>query len=168
MAKVKGRGSTCFIGFSATEMQELIALTRKAGLRPTQPNDHFVNYAVKSGDAINDLLSPLPPMADIMTREEFLALLDDPEFIASIPSRANYMKVCFTGFGKAEKTELESIAQKAGMQCIGKMSPVVGFLVTGPNAGPAKIKKAEECDTKIITKDEFLDMVSEVVQSASQ
>lgn len=162
MAKVKGRGSTCFIGFDETETAELVAAVRKAGLRPTQPNDYFINYAVKGENATPQQLAALPPMAEVMTREEFSGLLADPEFIASIPSRANYMKICFTGFSKAAKAELEALAGKAGMTVLQSVSPVLGFLVTGPNAGPAKLKKAESFDTKIISREEFMSMVDEV------
>lgn len=35
----------------------------------------------------------------------------------------------------------------------------LSFLVSGPNAGPAKLKKAEAAGVKVLTEDEWLELI---------
>ena len=53
-------------------------------------------------------------------------------------------EVCFTGFKKSEKDELIDLAKGNNMFLRTTVTKNLGLLVCGPNAGPAKIKMANE------------------------
>ena len=53
-------------------------------------------------------------------------------------------EVCFTGFKKSEKGELIDLAKANNMFIRTTVTKKLGLLVCGYNAGPAKIKMANE------------------------
>jgi len=67
--------------------------------------------------------------------------------------------VCFTGFKKERKAELEVIAVEAGMQLITGASKNLTYLCCGMNAGPTKMEKARLLGALILSETEFLNML---------
>jgi NAD-dependent DNA ligase len=63
--------------------------------------------------------------------------------------------VCFTGFTIAEEEALVSVAKGKGLRVSNTVTKSLSYLVTGPNAGPAKLKKAQEQGVNILTPAEF-------------
>lgn len=71
------------------------------------------------------------------------------------------IEVCFTGFVKADKYRLEGAAELAGMVVRHSVTKGLDFLVAGGNAGPAKLKQADEVGAMVISQAEFLAMCEE-------
>lgn len=68
-------------------------------------------------------------------------------------------KVCFTGFKKERKAELQTIAVNAGLQLLTGVSKNLTFLCYSYNAGPAKMEQARELGVLILNETEFLTML---------
>lgn len=68
--------------------------------------------------------------------------------------------ICFTGFSDAQKSILERDAVAIGLRVTGSVSSLTRYLCTGPNAGPAKRKKATEVGSKILELDAFYEIVA--------
>ena len=64
-------------------------------------------------------------------------------------------EVCFSGFSKKDKEELEDLADKKGFDSKGSVTKSLEYLVIGETAGEVKIKKAEAQGVQILRKDEF-------------
>ena len=64
-------------------------------------------------------------------------------------------QICFTGFSPADKDRLGQIATARGLDVVKSVTHSLRFLVTGPNAGPAKCKKAREKDAVIMNEEQF-------------
>ena len=74
-------------------------------------------------------------------------------------ARQTVAKVCFTGFKKERKAELETIAASAGLQLLTGVSKNLTYLCYGYNAGPVKMEKAREQGVLILNEPEFLTML---------
>ena len=59
-------------------------------------------------------------------------------------------ELCFTGFKKAEKTELITMAEAKGFFVRSDVSTSLTALICGDNAGPSKMKRAESAGAVII------------------
>lgn len=59
-------------------------------------------------------------------------------------NREQKFEVCFTGFSKKEKGALAELAQAEGMFVRQSVARTLGLLVCGSNAGPAKLRKAQQ------------------------
>lgn len=68
--------------------------------------------------------------------------------------------ICFTGFTDAQRTVLEQDAISIGLRVTGSVSKLTRYLCTGPNAGPAKRKKAAEAGSTIIDLNGFYEIVA--------
>ncbi len=68
--------------------------------------------------------------------------------------------VLFTGFRAGRRAELEELAIAAGWDVRVTVGPTLDYLVAGPNAGPAKIGKAEGDGVTVISEEMFRTMVS--------
>lgn len=68
-------------------------------------------------------------------------------------------EVCFTGFSVAERRQLEDDAKAAHLEAVTTVTRSLRYLVTGPNAGPAKLQKAEEQGVILLTAEQFHAMV---------
>ncbi len=66
--------------------------------------------------------------------------------------------ICFTGFLISEKDALNRIANDKGFKVVETVIRGLDYLVTGPNAGPSKLKKAQEQKTRIIGMGEFISL----------
>lgn len=69
------------------------------------------------------------------------------------------LEICFTGFDKDIKDELESLAEKKGLLVRKGITAKLYFLCCGPNAGWKKIKQANEKNCFILSKDQFSSFV---------
>ncbi len=67
----------------------------------------------------------------------------------------NRPEVCFTGFGKEEREELDKLADKKGFDSKGSVTKSLKYLVIGETPGETKIKKAYDQGVKIFQRDEF-------------
>ncbi len=76
------------------------------------------------------------------------------------PDDDGRISVMFTGLGKALKPYAVAIAEQHDLRVIkSTFSSRLGFLVTGPTAGPAKIAKAEQLGVEVISYEAFLRLV---------
>ncbi|MGO2359252.1 NAD-dependent DNA ligase LigA [Mesonia sp.] len=62
-------------------------------------------------------------------------------------------------FGKVSRKELKKLIEDNGGKVTGSISAKTNYLVAGESMGPSKLAKAEKVGTKIISEDEFLEMV---------
>lgn len=69
--------------------------------------------------------------------------------------RKNGQQICFTGFPAIERGQLEGEAQNAHMEVVKTVTRSLRYLVTGPNAGPAKLQKAREQEVILLTAERF-------------
>ncbi len=67
--------------------------------------------------------------------------------------------VCFTGFKKAEKEELMTLAKEKELVIRSSVTKELDILCCGFNAGPKKIEEARKKDTLILNKNEFINLV---------
>jgi NAD-dependent DNA ligase len=71
------------------------------------------------------------------------------------PSRVWQKSVLFTGFSTKRREKLEAMAEKIGWDVRSTVGPTLDCLVTGPNAGPTKVAKANELGIEVIDEFEF-------------
>lgn len=81
---------------------------------------------------------------------------DDENDLGTPPRRP--VEILFTGFPKAQRQELEDLADLRGWKVVQSVTVGLTYLCTGPNAGPAKIEQAGDVGADIIDLGEFLDM----------
>lgn len=67
--------------------------------------------------------------------------------------------VLFTGFAKARRAELESLAESYGMQVRKTVTKGLIFLCCGNNAGPTKIEAARDKGCYVLLEETFLAML---------
>ena len=68
--------------------------------------------------------------------------------------------ICFTGFTEADKKILSQLAAALNIQMKNSITSKVQILVCGPNAGPSKKAKCQECGIPIVQAEEFLREIS--------
>ncbi len=59
------------------------------------------------------------------------------------------------------RNDLKKMIEENGGKVSGSISSKTNFLVAGENMGPSKLAKAKQLGTKILSEEEFLDMVGE-------
>ena len=64
-------------------------------------------------------------------------------------------------FSRVSRDELKKLIEENGGKVSSSISSKTKFLVAGENMGPSKLAKAEKLGTKILSEDEFLEMVKE-------
>ena len=62
-------------------------------------------------------------------------------------------------FGKFSRDELKETIEKYGGKNVSSISTKTDFVLAGENMGPAKLEKATELGIKIISEDDFLEMI---------
>jgi len=72
---------------------------------------------------------------------------------SQIQKKAN--QICFTGFSPSDKERLGQLALAHGLDVVKSVTQSLAYLVTGPNAGPAKLKKAKEQDVVIMNEEQL-------------
>lgn len=63
--------------------------------------------------------------------------------------------VCFTGFNREDKAQLEALAVERGLKSVGSVSKSLTYLVIGDTPGESKLAKAEEAGCRILHAHEF-------------
>ncbi len=63
--------------------------------------------------------------------------------VYALPKAEKFPQVCFTGFSSTDRERLETIAGTIGIEPKDSVTKGLILLVTGPNAGESKIRKAE-------------------------
>jgi len=63
-------------------------------------------------------------------------------------------------FVSHSREELKNMIELYGGKNASSVSSKTNFLLAGDGIGPSKLKKAEELRIKIITEDEFLEMIA--------
>jgi NAD-dependent DNA ligase len=69
--------------------------------------------------------------------------------------KKNAQQICFTGFSGPERKQFEDEAEEAHLEVVKTVTRSLRYLVTGPNAGPAKLKKAREQEVILLNADQF-------------
>lgn len=64
-------------------------------------------------------------------------------------------------FSKFSRDEIKKTIEQNGGKNVGSISGKTNFVLAGENMGPEKLKKAEKLGVKIITEDEFINMIAE-------
>lgn len=91
---------------------------------------------------------------------------------AAIPDRAGQRdtvdedyrwEICFTGFGKSERKDLEAVACSSGMQVRTAVTRNLDFLCIGENAGSKKMQEAEDKGCLIISDGQFYEFINDGV-----
>lgn len=68
-------------------------------------------------------------------------------------------EVCFTGFSPSRRERLEEDARAARLEVVTTVTRSLKYLVTGPNAGPAKLQKARQQNVTLLNADQFHDLL---------
>ena len=68
-------------------------------------------------------------------------------------------QVCFTGFGATDKESLGALAESGHLNVVASVTKDLNFLVAGENAGPAKLEKARQQGTRVMSKADFVAML---------
>ncbi|MCR5313062.1 MAG: NAD-dependent DNA ligase LigA [Bacteroidaceae bacterium] len=63
-------------------------------------------------------------------------------------------------FAKHSRDEYKNMIEKNGGKNVGSISKKTSFILAGENMGPAKLEKAQSLGVKIISEDEFLEMIN--------
>ena len=64
-------------------------------------------------------------------------------------------------FARHSRDEYKALIEKHGGKNVGSISARTSFVLAGANMGPAKLEKAGKLGVRILTEDEFLEMVQE-------
>lgn len=123
---------------------------KTAGARRTFRTDRVLGMITRS--ATGEMLLPDAWLAEVA------ALPSKKLPVAEIKKQAP--SVMFTGFKKIDLERLESHATALDWRIRKTVSQTLDYLVTGDNAGPAKIRDAEGLGIEIIDEDDFLDLMN--------
>jgi DNA ligase (NAD+) len=63
-------------------------------------------------------------------------------------------------FSKFSRDEIKDMIEKNGGKNTGSISAKTDFLIAGENMGPAKLEKATKLGIKIISEDDFLNLLN--------
>lgn len=70
------------------------------------------------------------------------------------------VEVCFTGFPKERRANLEEMAEAGGFTVRKSVTVGLNYLIAGANAGPAKLHQAAEVGASVINELEFVALVT--------
>ncbi|MFT5512686.1 MAG: DNA ligase (NAD+) [Bacteroidia bacterium] len=88
--------------------------------------------------------------------------MEQAENEALVSSRLDGLKIVVSGvFTQFSRNELKSEIEKHGGQNVGSISAKTSFILAGDNMGPAKLQKAEKLGVRIVSEQEFIDMINE-------
>lgn len=68
-------------------------------------------------------------------------------------------KIVFTGFSEADKIKIKQICDHVGAELMVAVGCRMDYLITGVNAGPAKIKKAKDLGKSILEVANFVEVL---------
>jgi DNA ligase (NAD+) len=63
-------------------------------------------------------------------------------------------------FSHHSRDEYKALIEQHGGKNVGSISAKTSFILAGENMGPSKLQKAEKLGIKIMSEDEFLDLIS--------
>ena len=70
------------------------------------------------------------------------------------------MSIVISGtFAHHSRDEYKAIIEQNGGKNVGSVSKKTSFILAGENMGPEKRKKAEDLGIRLMTEDEFLDLI---------
>ena len=75
------------------------------------------------------------------------------------PKKEPKIEICFTGFSPTEKSALSKLAEENNFHIAKSITVNLNFLCCGENAGPSKMKKAEEQNVILLNADEFQNLI---------
>lgn len=75
------------------------------------------------------------------------------------PKAEPKIEICFTGFSPTEKSNLTKIAEENNFHIAKSITVNLNFLCCGENAGPAKIKKADEQNVVLLNVEDFKNLI---------
>ncbi|OXE98665.1 hypothetical protein BC749_10740 [Flavobacterium araucananum] len=70
------------------------------------------------------------------------------------------IEICFTGFSPTEKILLTKLAEENNFHIAKSITVNLNFLCCGENAGPSKMKKAEEQNVISLSAEEFRNLIT--------
>ena len=70
------------------------------------------------------------------------------------------LTICITGKLSKKRDEYVAIIEENGGHFINSVSSKTNILLAGENVGANKYTAAEKCGTKVISEDEFMQMIS--------
>jgi NAD-dependent DNA ligase len=82
-------------------------------------------------------------IAAMSEREAWTWIFAHDQKIREMKAQAKLPQICFTGYTDLEKEKLGDIAKQIGFEVKDSVTKNLVMLVTGENAGPSKIAKAE-------------------------
>jgi DNA ligase (NAD+) len=86
--------------------------------------------------------------------------IKDFERPRAVNSKVTGKTVVFTGtLSKMGREEAKAQAESLGAKVAGSVSKNTDYLIAGEDAG-SKLKKATELDVKVLTEDEWLDLIA--------
>jgi len=80
--------------------------------------------------------------------------------VYALPRPTRNPQVCFTGFGSTDRQRLETVAKEIGLEPKDSVTKGLILLVTGPNAGESKVKKAQLQKAFVTDEDGFYQFVA--------
>lgn len=83
------------------------------------------------------------------------AVLTEP-YVAPPPKIDTRPEILFTGFAKAQRAELEALAEEKGMRVRKEVTKNLAFLCCGSNAGPRKVESARAKGCFILSDDALM------------
>ncbi len=87
---------------------------------------------------------------EALLKEPFSPPPPRPSPVATKPQAAAAPEILFTGFDAKTRTELECLANQAGMKVVKTPTKNLSYLCGGPNAGPSKVEKARQAGAWIL------------------
>jgi NAD-dependent DNA ligase len=112
-----------------------------------------------SHDEIIAILNEVELFID-KSSSQITGIYQDDEISFGMARRQKGITVCFSGFSDVDKAHLRKLAHENGMNVV--KSVVIGlcYLVVGGEPGKLKVEEAKRKDAKIITKEQFVNLIS--------
>ena len=83
------------------------------------------------------------------------------EEMAEHTDRLNGQSIVISGvFAHHSRDEYKAMIEKHGGKNVGSISAKTSFILAGENMGPAKLEKAQKLGIRIVSEDEFLELVN--------
>ncbi len=94
-------------------------------------------------------------------REYGLQMQLSEEQLAGQSDKLAGMSIVISGvFQKHSRDEYKAMIEQHGGKNVGSISAKTSFILAGDNMGPAKLQKAEKLGVRIVSEEEFLEMVN--------
>lgn len=143
-------------------------ITRK--IRATAANSNYVRgvdlikhryrtfklECIHDGEVTNLDTGEIIPVKDLTDILPYFDVSLSQNFIYK-SKQDNREQICFTGFAKQRRAELEVRANNIGFHVMKDVSQHLAYLVCGENAGPSKKAKAQSIGAEILSEEDFLD-----------